>query len=477
MRSFLPNTNLQIKFKLLTYLGILIFLINILVVYYQMTNLNHRLQNLELAEDFHNTVQEVRRYEKNFLLYHDKESITSNQYYLQQAQKLFLKILTQFKKSSAKKEIGHISEALEKYSSYTRFYKISDTANLDQNIENEIRSAGKQVIDTAAILLKLERRHIAKAAQNALQWPIIFMGAVLLLFILGARSVTTKVVRPLTLIERATEKVAGGDFSTIEHSGKNESQVDHLVVAFNRMAQELEAREEQVIQSRKIASLGTLVSGVAHELNNPINNIVLTADVLNKKKEISEGKRALLVDDILKQSLRASEIVKNLLEYSRAETSAYKKLDIVGLLRETIHIAKNHMAMSHVKLHDKMTSNLPKINGNRQGLQQVFLNLLTNAVHAMDHGGDLTIRTSFGKNNKIKVEVEDTGTGISEDNLPHIFDPFFTTKDVGKGTGLGLSVSFGIIKKHGGQISVKSKVDQGTTFTVLLPVYEEKKNV
>ncbi|MFQ5486626.1 MAG: sensor histidine kinase, partial [Desulfobacterales bacterium] len=353
----------------------------------------------------------------------------------------------------------------------------SGTANLDQNIENEIRSAGKKVIDTAAILLKMERRHIAKAANNALQWPLIFMGAVLLLFLLGARSVTTKVVRPLTLIERATEKVAGGDFSTIEHSGKNESQVDHLVVAFNRMAQELEAREEQVIQSRKIASLGTLVSGVAHELNNPINNIVLTADVLNTKKEIPEEKRSLLVDDILNQSLRASEIVKNLLEYSRAETSAYKKLDIVGLLRETIHIAKNHMAMSHVKLHDKMTSNLPKINGNRQGLQQVFLNLLTNAVHAMDHGGDLTIRAGFEKNNKIKVEVEDTGTGISEDNLPHIFDPFFTTKDVGKGTGLGLSVSFGIIKKHGGQISVKSKVDRGTTFTVLLPVYKEKKNV
>ncbi len=476
MRPFLSNFNLQIKFKLFIYLGILIFLINILVVYYEVTNLNHRLLNLELAEDFHNTVQEVRRYEKNFFLYHDKESVSSNQYYLHQAQTLFSKILTQFKKSSVKKEIGHIGEALKKYSAYKRFYKISAISNLNQHIENEIRSAGKKVIDAAAILLKLERRHIAKAAKNALRWPLIFMGAVLLLFLLGARIVTTKVVKPLTLIERATEKVAGGDFSPIEHAGKNESQVDHLVVAFNRMAQELEAREEQVIQSRKIASLGTLVSGVAHELNNPINNIVLTADVLNKKKEISEGKRALLVDDILNQSLRASEIVKNLLEYSRAETSAYKKLDIASLFRETIQIAENHMAMSHVKLHDKMASNLPKINGNRQGLQQVFLNLLTNAVHAMDHGGDLTIRADSEKNNKIKVEVEDTGTGISEDNLPHIFDPFFTTKDVGKGTGLGLSVSFGIIKKHGGQISVKSKVDQGTTFTVLLPVYEKKKN-
>ena len=114
---------------------------------------------------------------------------------------------------------------------------------------------------------------------------------------------------------------------------------------------------------------------------------------------------------------------------------------------------------------------MPRINGNHQGLQQVFLNLITNAVHAMQDGGDLTIRADLAEGDKIKVEFEDTGTGISEENLSNIFDPFFTTKDVGRGTGLGLSVSYGIIKKHGGQISVKSRLGRGTTFTIFLPVH------
>jgi signal transduction histidine kinase len=121
-------------------------------------------------------------------------------------------------------------------------------------------------------------------------------------------------------------------------------------------------------------------------------------------------------------------------------------------------------------LHDEISDNLPRIRGNHQGLQQVFLNLITNAVHATQDGGDLTVRADIAEDDKIKVEFEDTGTGISEENLSNIFDPFFTTKDVGRGTGLGLSVSYGIIKKHGGQISVKSKLGRGTTFTIVLPV-------
>jgi signal transduction histidine kinase len=192
-------------------------------------------------------------------------------------------------------------------------------------------------------------------------------------------------------------------------------------------------------------------------------------DSLVGRRKISEERRSVLLDDILNQALRASEIVKNLLEFSRAEISSYNELDLAILLRETIQISRNHMTLAKVHLHDEISADLPKINGNHQGLQQVFLNLITNAVQAMPGGGDLTIRTSVENDNKIRVLVRDTGSGISEEHLPHIFDPFFTTKDVGKGTGLGLSVSYGIIKKHGGQITVKSEPGKGTTFAVVLP--------
>ena len=473
MRQFLSNATLQLRFKLFIYLGIAIFLVNLPVIYLEISRLNQQLLNLELAEDIYNTILEVRRYEKNFLLYHDKDSVVSNRFYFQESQTLFLKISSQLKRASPASEIIRLGKTLNKYGEFEKFYKECPTLTVNESIETKLRTAGKNVVAAAATLLKMQRRRVASAAQNALRWPLIFMGAMLFIFLLGARIVLVHVVQPCGVIEKATEKVARGDFSPIPQGGTKERQISHMVSAFNRMAQELEAREEQVIHSRKIASLGTLVSGIAHELNNPINNIVLTADVLNSKRKMPEERRAKLMEDILNQALRASEIVKNLLEFSRAETSVHQEFDLAALLHETLHIAENHIRLSHVKVHDEIRGGLPRINGNHQGMQQVFLNLITNAVHAMENGGDLTIRADLEEDNKIKVDVEDTGTGISEDNLPHIFDPFFTTKDVGKGTGLGLSVSYGIIKKHGGQISVKSKAGRGTTFSVVLPVHEK----
>ncbi len=464
--------NLQYKLNLFIYLGILILLLNFPVLYLGVTNVNQGIRHLELTEDLYNTILEMRRYEKNFLLYHNKESLESTKYYLGLARNSFSKKLSYSGKSCARMECIQLEKGLEEYATLDML-KVAQANNSPGNAEQEeIRSVGKKLVDAAEIMLKSERGLIANEAKNALRWPLVFMGAMFFLFITGARLIIKKVVRPLAKIEKATEKVALGDFSPISHVGSDESQVDHLIIAFNRMARELEAREEQIIHSRKVASLGTLVSGVAHELNNPINNIVLTVDSLVGKRKISEERRSVLLEDILTQALRASEIVKNLLEFSRAEISSYNELDLANLLRETIQLARNHMALSKVRLHEEIAEDLPKINGNHQGLQQVFLNLVTNAVQAMPGGGDLTVHTTLG-NDKIGVMVRDTGSGIAEEHLPHIFDPFFTTKDVGKGTGLGLSVSYGIIKKHGGQITVKSKPGKGTTFTVVLPIYKE----
>jgi two-component system NtrC family sensor kinase len=467
---FKKYVNLQYKLNFFIYLGIFILLLNFPVLYLGVTNVNQGIRDLELTEDLYNTILEMRRYEKNFLLYHNEEALESTKYYLDLATRSFSKKLRYSGKSRSRIGTIQLERGLKEYAALDMLNTTQQgTANPNKAAQEEIRSVGKQLVDAAQLLLKAERAHIANEAKNALRWPLVFMGAMFFLFVTGARLIIKKVVRPLAKIERATEKVALGDFSPISHMGSDESQVDHLIIAFNRMAKELEAREEQIIHSRKVASLGTLVSGVAHELNNPINNIVLTVDSLVGRRKISEERRSVLLDDILNQALRASEIVKNLLEFSRAEISSYNELDLAILLRETIQISRNHMTLAKVHLHDEISADLPKINGNHQGLQQVFLNLITNAVQAMPGGGDLTIRTSVENDNKIKVLVRDTGSGISEEHLPHIFDPFFTTKDVGKGTGLGLSVSYGIIKKHGGQITVKSEPGKGTTFAVVLP--------
>ena len=148
-------------------------------------------------------------------------------------------------------------------------------------------------------------------------------------------------------------------------------------------------------------------------------------------------------------------------------------LDIARLLQETIRLSENQTVVNNVKLRVDLAADLPVVRGNRQALQQVFINLLTNAVHAMPSGGELLVSAARGSDQKIIIRLRDTGSGISEEHLPYIFDPFFTTKKVGTGTGLGLSVSYGIIKKHGGVITVDSSPGKGSTFTIVLPAKEE----
>lgn len=469
MKWFRQHSSLGSKYKFFIYLGIVIWLLNFPVVFIEIQTMNHRVFNLERAEDLYNTILEMRRYEKNFFLYQRRDDLEAAIFYFNRARRLCSK---QLATASSSPSAGYVqlNRQLAQYALIIdSFKKMAPDRIPGGQIQEKIRAVGKRVVDDAQRLLKNERDRISRVAKNALWWPLVFLGMIFCLFLAGATMVTQKVIKPLGRIERATEKIARGDFSPIPHGGKMESHVDHLVAAFNRMAQELEARQEQIIHSRKIASLGTLVSGTAHELNNPINNIILTVDTLVGGRKLPQKKVAALLDDILNQALRASEIVKNLLEFSRAQTTGYQELDLAALLKATLHLTENQMAMSGVRLHDEIDRALPKIIGNRQGLQQVFLNLITNAVQAMPEGGDLTIRAKQQNDNKIEVQVQDTGVGIPAAYLNKIFDPFFTTKDVGKGTGLGLSVSYGIIKKHGGRIHVKSRPGQGTLFTVVLP--------
>jgi signal transduction histidine kinase len=444
-------------------------LANILVVYYETNHMNSTVAALELTEDLYNTILEMRRYEKNYLLYQDQESIEQTVLYLGQARKSVDELRQEPNAATRGSGYQAIGRDLAAYRETLERLRLDPR---DLAATNEIRAIGKNLVDIPEAMLKVERRRAARAALNASLWPLIFMGSMLILFVVGTTMLDSKVIKPLVNLEKATEKIAHGDFSPIPHTGQVESQVDRLVAAFNRMAQELEASQEQIIHSRKIASLGTLVSGIAHELNNPINNIILTIDTLLEGANVDEARRQVLLDDILKQALRSSEIVKNLLDFSRAETSVFKELNLAQVLRETLSLVGNQVALSKVKVRDQIAANLPPMVGNRQGLQQVFLNLIVNAIQAMPQGGDLTIRAGRLGDREIEVQVQDTGQGIPEEHLSAIFDPFFTTKEVGKGTGLGLSVSYGVIKKHGGQIQVASKLGKGTTFTVVLPVHD-----
>ncbi|MFH1155170.1 MAG: HAMP domain-containing sensor histidine kinase [Pseudomonadota bacterium] len=467
--------DLQIKTIILACVGLGFLLCTFALVYVKIESLNRATLNLELAEDLYDSIHEMRRYEKNFLLYHGQDNLDQTVIFFDKARQIFLKMVeSPDLSSSIKPETSQFDRDFQEYSHVVEYFRAGN-AGTDEAKTNQdkIRAAGNQMIELAKAVLSDSRTEVARTAHRAIRLPLASTGLVTCLFLIGLFMINRKVIRPLVMLEQATGKIGRGDFGPISHMGGVENEVERLVFAFNRMVEELDARQEQIIHARKIASLGTLVSGVAHELNNPINNIILTVDTLVGKRQLTEERRGDLLEDILAQAIRASDIVKNLLAFSRAEVSSMQDVNMLPLLNDIFKIIDNDLTLKKIRLHREIDPGLPVIWGNRQGLQQVFFNLIINAVQAMAENGELTIKGFLGENRWVVVTVEDTGVGIPEEVLPHIFDPFFTTKEVGKGTGLGLSVSYGIIKKHGGRISVKSKKDCGTTFTVALPAKED----
>jgi two-component system, NtrC family, sensor kinase len=225
--------------------------------------------------------------------------------------------------------------------------------------------------------------------------------------------------------------------------------------------------EEQLVQTEKLTSLGLLAAGVAHEVNTPLAVISNYIQMLARQLPESDP-RHKLTEKIVKQTFRASEIVNNLLSFSRTGGAGFKEVNLNQVIEETLVLVAHPFRVSSVQVIKNLEGDLPSVLGSSNRLQQVFLNLFLNAKDAMPSGGMLEVR-STANNGSVEIEVADTGTGIPRDNLARVFDPFFTTKATGRGTGLGLSVSYGIIKEHAGKIEVRSTPGKGTSFRLEFP--------
>jgi two-component system, NtrC family, sensor kinase len=233
--------------------------------------------------------------------------------------------------------------------------------------------------------------------------------------------------------------------------------------------------EDQLMQTEKLTSLGLLAAGVAHEVNTPLAVIANYIQMLAKQFP-GDDPRGLLIEKIIKQTFRASEIVNNLLNFSRVGSAQFSEVNMNSVLEETLVLVSHPLRTARVEVVRKMQEELPPVLGSMNRLQQVFLNLFMNARDAMPSGGILEIRTACS-NGTVEVEILDSGVGISREHLNRIFDPFFTTKVSGRGTGLGLSVSYGIIKEHAGKIDVRSTPGRGTSFRLEFPVSRKAAHV
>jgi PAS domain S-box-containing protein len=236
------------------------------------------------------------------------------------------------------------------------------------------------------------------------------------------------------------------------------------------MEKKLQDTHLQLVSSEKMASLGKLAAGIAHEINNPLGGILIYSSLMMEDLPEEDPKRGDLAR-IVQETGRCKEIVKSLLEFARQTEPKKEPTDINRAINDGLFFLVNQALFHNIRIVKNLDPFLPFVRGNSGQLKQVFMNIIVNAAEAMHGNGTLTIATSPSPDRKnVWIEFADTGEGIPEENLSRIFDPFFTTKDVGKGTGLGLATSYGIVQDHGGTINVRSKVALGTSFIIELPI-------
>jgi two-component system NtrC family sensor kinase len=297
---------------------------------------------------------------------------------------------------------------------------------------------------------------------------ILIAGASILLAILIGIPVAWSITRPLTELARATREVARGDWSVrVPVYGRGETGI--LAESFNTMVSTLNETQEQLVQKEKLASVGQLAAGVAHEINNPLGSVLLYADILRKETPDDNAQQKADLEMIINEATRCKVIVNDLLNFSRQNEVMAQATELNTTLGELVEEASKQDLYQHVEFVLQLAPDLPPLQADPLQIRQVFLNLMSNAAEAMPGGGRLTLRTRKGPaDGFVTVEVEDTGTGIPEENMKKLFTPFFTTKPIGKGTGLGLAIIYGIVKMHRGQISVQSQEGKGTTFTLTL---------
>lgn len=456
-------------------LGLAVLLLITAINFWNVFSVNEKIRIIENYDDLFNDILEVRRYEKNFILYKDVNNLKESLEYLDKAEDLARRLALNISELVGSEEFDHFMSSLHSYRQVIVKYTVSDNDQISQSDITLMRSRGKELIEFVSRFIDIKRKRIHRALSRSVVIPFLFLLIFFTVIILTFRIVVRDIFQPLQLIERTTKEIAQGNFAPIDYKARTKDEIFDLVTAFNKMAREIDEGQEELVQSRKIAALGTFTAGVAHEINNPLNNIYLTAEALIEDFEQQiPGEAKELVLDILYQSERAAEVVGNLLDFSRSEHPSYTELSVDDVIQRTVKLVKNQLMLTGINLEMEIASGLPEIKGAQRHLQQVFLNLFLNAIHAMPNTGELTVSATTYSSEYIRIDVKDTGVGIRAEDLERIFDPFFTTKAVGRGTGLGLSVTYGIVKEHGGYIEVASEVGKGSTFSVFLPVVAER---
>ena len=500
MKRYRQSIRMKVRFG---YYAVVIMIMGLSAfTFIELDFLEKKVMSGEAISDFFDAILEIRRFEKNYFLYEQRSDYDENLMYAVRAGELFDANITAFAAVATTDQVIALRNDLQKYRELMERYERlirrqkrqpadGDTA-MKASLAGQIRKTGKDIVTVAEEMSRTERKTLQALLASSRRILIISIALLILLVIVIGQVLAKVVVKPLKLMERNVELIADGRFENITIDS-NDREVLSLTRAFNKMLRELELRQRHLIQSEKLASLGTLLSGVAHELNNPLSNISSSSQIL--AEEIDSADREYqkeLIGQINDQTDRARNIVRSLLEFSRDKEFKDRQLPLKTLFEETIRFVKGQMPPSVT-----VTLDIPDdlvITADKQRIQQAFLNLIKNGIEAIPGEGSVAIKARKhraldkaeddtaimnylryrGKctleDDTVDIEIRDTGDGISADLLPKVFDPFFTTKDVGKGSGLGLFIVHEIIEEHDGCIAVDSEPGKGTAFLIRLPV-------
>ena len=488
------------------------------VEYMNYIKIRKEIRYLEVTDTIRSKSLELRRHEKNFLLRADTDQIRLVYDYINELQLILGKNQSYYSNG----KFLMMQDAINKYEytfnltekafwdfqkefalikpshkEYAMFFPLIESTFLERPVVNAgvLETVFRISHDNPAIqsLIELDTqidalktsgeeiinisKELDRTARERVDGYIIFSQRAILFFfplfvIVGVVSfliVISNVVRRLQILTEVVEKAGKGYFTQLsevpEKWGGND-EVGILTQKFNNMELELASRENELLQSKKLAAIGTFASGVAHELNNPLNNIYTSAQRLLKKT--GQGCPDFLstgLNDIFGQTMRVKKIVGDLLEFARGREPNFRELELNSLISSVYARISSIMDTAKIRFFLDSDPAGVTIEADTLQIEQVFINLITNAVEAMSGKGELRV-TVEPANDHVTIRVSDSGKGMSGDTAEKIFEPFFTTKD--KGTGLGMAIVFNIVQKHNGSIRVESKEDAGSIFILML---------
>ena len=447
------------------------------ISYRYLLQIEDALALAEVVDDLSSEILEIRRYEKNYLLYALEEDYLETLRYCDKALSIIERIEPREggligADLKGRVTLVQLRDDLRRYKELFSSIATQPGSNNDENDPQgvELRDQGKDLVDVVRQFVLYQRERILDIVGTLKHQLALAIGAFTGVAIFFSWLVGRRIFGALGIIEHSTRQIVQGNFKPLPLPDTSD-ETRGVVEAFNHMIEELERRQNQLLQEKKLASLGVLTSGIAHQLNNPLNNISTSCQILQEDLEaalpVDQALTRQMLDNIYQEVSRSRDIVKGLLEFARETEFCLKPVPLHAVVQRAVTLVSSEVP-SGVRILTEIPDHI-KLPLDSQRFQEVLLNLMINAIHAISPPGviSLSARSDPGSGEAV-LQVTDTGGGISPEHLGRIFDPFFTLKDTG--TGLGLSVVFGIIKKHGGTISVESRMGEGTTFTLHLPL-------